>query len=66
MITIDDETADRITLCVLKEHKQMTENQLKAYEDGGWMHEDDVKYYKKLVKSLGRVIRYFGGESHEW
>lgn len=63
MITIDDETADRITLCVLKEHKQMVESQLIAYEEQGkWMHEDDVKYNKKLVKSLGRVIRYFGGD----
>ena len=66
MITLDDGTADRITLSVLIEHKKLIENQLTRFEEGSkWMHEDDVKYNKKLIKSLARVIRYFGGESYE-
>lgn len=61
MITLDDEVADSIALASLKEHKQILENQLIEYEQGNkWLHQDDVRYYKKLVKSMKRVIEYYG------
>lgn len=66
MITLDDETADRITLHSLREHKRIIENQLIDHENGNkWMHQDDVRQNKKLVKSFARLIEYFGG-NNEW
>ncbi len=64
MITLDDETTDRITLHSLREHKQILESQLVEYEQGSkWMHLDDVRYNKKLVKSFARLIKYYGGDN---
>jgi hypothetical protein len=61
-LQIDFEIADKITLVNLIEQRKMIDQMTVDYEQGGWMHPDDVIYNKKLRKALTRVIHYFGGE----
>jgi hypothetical protein len=58
---IDTETADKITLDVLKDHRRYMEEELENYENGGYLHPEDVVGNQKLIKHLTKVIDYFGG-----
>jgi acyl-CoA hydrolase len=58
---IDTETADKITLDVLKDHRRYLEEELENYENGGYLHPEDVVNNQKLIKHLTKVIEYFGG-----
>jgi hypothetical protein len=61
-ITIDYETADRITLATLIECRKYREKELKEHlENGAWMHPDDVENSTEILKHLTKVIEYFGG-----
>lgn len=62
--TIDVETADKITIDVLKDHRDHLQAELDNHlSRGTWMHEDDVKMNKKLVKKMTFLLtRYFGVE----
>jgi phage pi2 protein 07 len=60
-LKIDIEIADKITLTNLLQHHKMIDQMMVEYEQGGWMHPEDVVYNKKLRKALARVIYYFGG-----
>lgn len=59
---IDCDVADSICLAVLKDHRDYLQSELDNYESGGYLHEDDVKKNKKLVKKMTYLIdNYFGG-----
>jgi hypothetical protein len=59
---IDCESADRICLAVLKDHRDMLQKDLDEYLLGAYLHPDDVKKHKKLVKRMTYLIdNYFGG-----
>jgi hypothetical protein len=59
--TIECETADQICLAVLKDHRDYLQKELNNYENGGYLHEEDVKKNKKLVKRMTYLIdNYFG------
>jgi len=58
---IDTETADKITLDVLKDHRRYLEEELENYENGGYLHPEDVVSNQTLIKHLTKVIEYFGG-----
>ena len=59
---IDCETADRICLTVLKDHRDYLQKELNNYEQGGYLHPEDVVKNKKLVKKMTYLIdNYFGG-----
>ncbi len=60
-LEIDYETADRIALIVLKDHKKYLKKELKAHKKGLWLHPEDVVYNTKLVEALDVVIKYYGG-----
>ena len=60
-LEIDIETAERITLLSLKDHKEYLKNELKAHKKGAWMHPEDVVYNTKLIEALVVVIKYYGG-----
>ena len=62
-VTLDYETADRITIDVLKDHANMLKEDLRAHvEEGKYLHEEDVVYYKAyIIPALDTVIKYFGG-----
>lgn len=58
---IDCETADRICLTVLKDHRDYLQKELNNYEQGGYLHPEDVVKNKKLVKKMTYLIdNYFG------
>lgn len=58
---IDSEVADKITLQNLQECLRYTTLDLQNYEDGAWMHPEDVAQAHKLIPALKLVIHYFGG-----
>ncbi len=49
---------DEIILATLYEDLDTSEGLLEKFADGGWMHADDVKYHKKLIKAINRLIEY--------
>jgi len=61
MIELDDDIADGITLATLKEHLKMANDFLEKFENGGYLHPDDVVSNMHLVRALKVVIDYFGG-----
>ena len=69
-ITLDAETADRITLLNLKEYKSYLTAELTAWrknphtEDnptGVWLHPDDVTGNTAAINALSLIIKHFGG-----
>ena len=61
-VTLSRSTLDEIIISQLVEHREMLCGELAREEEGGWMHPDDVINHKKLVKSMSRIIEYYGGE----
>lgn len=68
-ITIDGDTADRITLLNLKEHRGYLKKELAAWKKnpksddnlaGIWMHPEDVVLNTQIIAALNSVIKYFG------
>jgi hypothetical protein len=60
-LEIDYETADRIALLALKDHRKYVKKELKAHKKGAWMHPEDVVYNTQLLEALDVVIHYYGG-----
>ena len=70
-ITLDGETADRITLLNLKEYKSYLTAELTAWrknphtEDnptGVWMNPEDVTGNVQAIAALNLIIKHFGVE----
>jgi hypothetical protein len=68
-ITLDGETADRITLLTLKEYKSYLTKELAAWRknpltednpDGIWLHPDDVVGDSVAITALNTIIKRFG------
>jgi hypothetical protein len=69
-ITLDGETADRITLLNLKEYRSYLTKELAAWRknprtednpDGVWLHPEDVAGNGVAINSLNLIIKHFGG-----
>ena len=60
-IEIDYETADRITLASLKDHRKYLKKDLKEYKKGKWLHPDDAFKNAKFLDALELLIPYYGG-----
>lgn len=60
-LEVDYELADKITVTNLTDCRDTLIADLKNHEAGQWMHRDDVKNHKKLIKALNRIITHFGG-----
>jgi hypothetical protein len=69
-ITLDGETADRITLLNLKEYRSYLTSELKAWRknprtednpDGVWLHPEDVTGNTVAINALNLIIGHFGG-----
>ena len=67
-ITLDAETADRITLLNLKDYKSYLTKELTAWrknpltEDnptGVWLHPEDVTGNMAAIKALNIIIKHF-------
>ena len=68
-ITLDGDTADRITVLTLKEQRAYLIKELKdwrknprteANPTGYWLHPEDVGKNEILIHHLDAVIAYFG------
>lgn len=60
-LEIDYETADRITVLCLKDQRFYLQSELDAYEEGKWLHPEDVVRNQELIKAMNVLIPYFGG-----
>ena len=60
-ITIDFDTADRITLLVLKDQLKYLRKELKDYKDGKFLHPEDVVRHTEIIVALELLIPYYGG-----
>ena len=68
-ITLDGETADRITLLNLKEYRSYLKSELAAWRknprtednlDGVWLHPEDVTGNTVTINALNLLIKHFG------
>ena len=60
-ITIDFDTADRITLLVLKDQLKYLRVELEDYKDGKFLHPEDVVRNAEIIVALELLIPYYGG-----
>lgn len=60
-LEIDSETADRITVISLKEHRGYLKKELKRYNKGEWLHPEDVVKNAQLVQAMNLIIAHYGG-----
>jgi len=69
-ITLDGETADRITLLNLKEYRSYLTKELTAWRknprtadnpDGVWLHPEDVAGNGVAINALNLIIKHYGG-----
>lgn len=60
-LEIDYETAERITLSCLKDHRVHIKKELKAFKKGEYMHPEDVVHNTRLLEALETVVEYYGG-----
>ena len=60
-LEIDYDTADRITLLVMKEQLKYLRKELEDFKEGKWLHPEDVANNIKIIAALELLIPYYGG-----
>lgn len=60
-LEIDYDTADRITMLVMKEQLKYLRKELEDFKDGKWLHPEDVANNIKIIAALELLIPYYGG-----
>lgn len=60
-ITLDFDTADRITLLVLHDQLKYLRKEIEDFKEGKYLHPEDVANNIKLISSLELLIPYYGG-----
>jgi hypothetical protein len=67
-ITLDGDTADRITLLTLKEYRSYLKKELAEWKknprtdtnpEGVWMHPEDVVISTQVIEALNTVIKQY-------
>jgi hypothetical protein len=61
-LTIDFETADRITVLNLKEYRDRLQKELDDYQSGQYLHPEDVASNLKRIGALNLIIADFSTE----
>ncbi len=63
-LTIDWETADRITTINLQNARKYLLQELKENKENGvWLHSEDIVFSENvLIPALETIIEYYGGE----
>ncbi len=68
-ITLDGDTADRITVLTLKEHRGYLKKELAEWKknprtdtnpNGYWLHPEDIALNIRVIEALNTVIKQFG------
>ena len=60
-ITLDFDTADKITLLVLKDQLKYLRKELEDFKNGKWVHPEDVVRHAEIIAGLELLIPYYGG-----
>lgn len=60
-LELDFETADRITLLNLKDHRSYLQKELRDHKKGEWLHPEDVVKNQQLIEALNTLVKYYGG-----
>ena len=60
-LEIDYDTADRITVICLKDHRKYLKQELAKFKKGEYLHPDDVVNNTRVIAALDTVIKHFGG-----
>lgn len=60
-LEIDYDTADRITLLVMKEQLGYLRKELEDFKEGKWLHPEDIANNIKIIAALELLIPYYGG-----
>lgn len=60
-LEIDAETADRITVISLKDHRKYLKKELADWKKGQYLHSEDVAGNIKLIAAMDLIIKYYGG-----
>lgn len=60
-LEIDYDTADRITMLVMKEQLKYLRKELDDFKEGKWLHPEDVANNIKIIAALELLIPYYGG-----
>jgi hypothetical protein len=61
-LTIDFETANRITVLNLKDYRKLLQKELDDYESGEYLHPEDVAGNVKRIGALNLIIADFSTE----
>lgn len=64
-IELDGETADRITILNLQDYLRYLQKELDDFDNGSWMHDDDIAHNVKMIPALKMIIHDFGGDVDE-
>lgn len=59
-LELDYETADRIAVLSLKDHRKYVKKDLADYKKGQYMHPEDVVHSQKLIEAMDLIIKYYG------
>lgn len=60
-LEIDTEAGDRITVLTLKEQRGYLKKDLKKFEQGEYLHPEDVVNNTRLIQAMDQIIKHFGG-----
>lgn len=58
---IDWETADRIAIDSMIEHRNLLKEQLKKHKKKKCLHDEDVAFNTIMIEHFNKVIEYYGG-----
>jgi hypothetical protein len=58
-ITLDGETADRVTLLTLKEYRSYLKKELADWKKNNWLHPEDVSGNTQVIQALNLVIKQY-------
>jgi hypothetical protein len=60
-LELDYETADKITVCLLKDHREILKKELKHFKEGtAYVHPEDAANNIKLIAAMDLILKYFG------
>ena len=59
-LTLDWETADKITTLCLKDAIEYLKQELEDHKNGSWLHPEDVAMNSVYIEAMTTVLKYYG------
>lgn len=61
--TLPYEVVEKIALASLQDQREYLQKELDAhFNDGAWLHPEDIPNNRELIYCLNKLISYYGGE----